>query len=69
MAILDEDWPFFLEEKRCSVRDKVNRWSAPLKPSTSPRNDDSIFYTTVVQVTEVYRIATERWHKSGIDCS
>lgn len=49
LAILDEDWPFFLEEKDCGVRDKVHRWEAKLKPSKSRNEPDAVFATSVRQ--------------------
>lgn len=52
LAILDEDWPYFLEEKRCDVRDRVSRWEAPLVPSTSLAKDDPVFFTTIKQVPQ-----------------
>lgn len=52
LAILDEDWPFFLEEKDCGVRDKVHRWEAKLKPSKSRNEPDAVFATSVRQVKD-----------------
>lgn len=49
IAILDEDWPDFLAEERCMVRDRLNRWLVPLEPEAT-RDGDAVFGTTIRQV-------------------
>lgn len=50
IAILDEDWPDFLAEERCMVRDRLNRWLVPLEPEAT-RDGDAVFGTTIRQVS------------------
>lgn len=49
LAILDEDWPEYLQERRCSVRDKLNRWKIELSPERT-MSSEAKFYTTIRQV-------------------
>lgn len=49
LAILDEDWPAFLKEDRCKVREEMNRWRAVLSPEQT-RDSHKEFYTTIRQV-------------------
>ncbi|CAM9226350.1 unnamed protein product [Ectocarpus sp. 12 AP-2014] len=48
IAILDEDWPEFLAEERCMVRDRLNRWLVPMEPEAT-RDGDAVFGTTIRQ--------------------
>lgn len=52
MAILDEDWPAFLEheEKRCMVRDRLNRWIVTLEPDQT-REGEANFETVITQAS------------------
>lgn len=49
LAILDEHWPEFLEERRCSVRDELNRWKIELSPEQT-KNGEATFNTSIRQV-------------------
>eukprot|EP00904_Undaria_pinnatifida_P007864 jgi/Undpi1/4207/HiC_scaffold_16.g07574.m1 len=50
MAILDEDWPAFLEadEKRCMARDRLNRWVVSLDRDQT-RGGEANFETVITQ--------------------
>lgn len=50
IAILDEDWPQFLAEENCMVRDRLNRWLVPLDEPETARDGDATFRTTIRQV-------------------
>ena len=50
MAILDEDWPAFLEEKRCMVRDRLNRWIVTLEAGQT-RGREASFETVITQAS------------------
>lgn len=50
MAILDEDWPAFLEEKRCMVRDRLNRWVVTLEADQT-RGKEASFETVITQAS------------------
>lgn len=54
MAILDEDWPAFLEadEKRCMARDRLNRWVVSLDRDQT-RGGEANFETVITQVSRV----------------
>lgn len=51
LAVLDEDWPAFLEEERCIVRDRMNRWIVPLDEGGRAEDYDAYFKTSIRQVT------------------
>lgn len=53
LAILDEDWPSFLDEKRCTVREKLNRWLIPLDAEQT-REGAANFHTTIRQVRRAF---------------
>lgn len=57
MAILDEDWPAFLEheEKRCMVRDRLNRWIVTLEPEMT-REGVANFETVITQASSRVRL-------------
>ncbi len=50
LAILDEDWPEFLREERCVVRNRLNRWIVPLDEGPNSDEYDGYFRTTIRQV-------------------
>lgn len=50
LAILDEDWPEFLREERCMVRNRLNRWIVPLDEGPANSEYDGYFRTTIRQV-------------------
>lgn len=50
LAILDEDWPEFLREERCMVRNRLNRWIVPLDEGPSSDEYDGYYKTTIRQV-------------------
>lgn len=50
LAILDENWPAYLEETRCEVRNRLNRWIVPLDPEAT-RDGEAVFSTVIRQVT------------------
>lgn len=49
LAILDEDWPAFLKEDRCHVREEMNRWRAVLNAEQT-RDSHKEFFTSIRQV-------------------
>ncbi|CAN0139953.1 unnamed protein product [Scytosiphon promiscuus] len=49
IAILDEDWPQFLAEENCVVRDRLNRWIVPLDDPETTRDGEASFLTTIRQ--------------------
>lgn len=50
LAILDEDWPAFLQEERCMDRARLNRWIVPLDEGGKGEEFDGYFKTTIRQV-------------------
>lgn len=50
LAILDEDWPEFLREERCMVRNRLNRWIVPLDEGGMEGDYDGYFRTSIRQV-------------------
>lgn len=50
LAILDEDWPEFLREERCMVRDRLNRWIVPLDDGGGGAEYERYFRTSIRQV-------------------
>lgn len=50
LAILDEDWPYFLEEGRCEERENLKRWEVPLVPTQRREGGQSVSYTKISQV-------------------
>lgn len=50
LAILDENWPEFLREEKCMIRDRLNRWIVPLDEGGRGEEYDGYFRTSIRQV-------------------